>query len=83
MKEEMSKLAIKNLIRANLKIFKENLRTILLFSVDFVFDNITKDESLTNAILKRMNKGKFEEIEELDDENQKSSLNTTNKLDVG
>ena len=79
----MSKLAIKNLIRANLKIFKENLRTILLFSVDFVFDNITKDESLTNAILKRMNKGKFEEIEELDDENQKSSLNTTNKLDVG
>lgn len=82
MKEEMSKQAIKNLIRSNLKIFKENLRTISLFSIDYVFESITADENLTNTILKRMNKGKFEEIEELEDENQKSSLNSTNKLDV-
>lgn len=74
LKENMKKAEIRYLIKTNLRIFKENLRTILLFSTDYIFDSLTKEENLNNVIIKHMNKGKFEEIQEVDDENQKSSF---------
>lgn len=80
----MMKTEIKDLIRTNLKIFKENVRTILSFSADFIYEQITKEEYLNNIILKRLNKGKCEEIEELEAEQQKSSFNSALYLnDVG
>ena len=79
----MKKAEIRYLIKTNLRIFKENLRAILLFSTDYIFESLTKEENLNNVIIKHMNKGKFEEIQEVDDENQKSSFISNMNNTVG
>ena len=59
---------IRKLIEANLYIYKENIKLILNSCVDNVCIYQTSQTQMDNDILKEINKGKIEEIQEEDNE---------------
>ena len=80
---EMKHEEIKKLIQTNLKIFKENIKILFSSTIDQIGQNMIKTEFLNNFVIKEMNKGKFEEIEEECEQNDSDSNSITITNNVG
>ena len=74
---------IKKLIHTNIKIFKENIKILFNSTIDQIGQNMIKAEFLNNFIIKEMNKGKFDEIEEECEQNDSDSHSITMTNNVG
>ena len=72
----MKKADIESILESNIYIFKENLKIMSGFIIDKTYTNILKAEHMNVLITEEMNKGDFEAIKEVDEENSNAETSS-------
>ena len=85
---DSEKIDIKHFLKKNIYIFKENLKLILMSSVDELWKLFTEKEKVDNFLMKSNLKKKFDVIDEVEEENisedskKNSNFNNLDSLDI-